>query len=128
VRSFVAGVGDEPAQLRLAGLPGGQRCLDVTEHLVERPAEPADLGARVCLPDPVRKRDLATLQRQVADLGCSGRVGPSGRCASRIQAVPARPIRTSALPKTITSMSSSRGASWVVFINLIIQGEAAGQL
>ena len=85
---LVAGVGREAAQPGLAGVPPGQRGLDVAEHPVERLAELADLGARIGVPDPVRQRHLAAGQRQLGDLG-RGRGHPaSGRSESRTQPVP----------------------------------------
>ena len=43
---FVAGVGDELAYARLAGVPRGQCAGDAVEHSVQRGAELADLGVR----------------------------------------------------------------------------------
>ena len=51
---LVAGVGDELAQPHLAVLAGLQRGADVVEHLVERGADLADLGARVGVAAPAR--------------------------------------------------------------------------
>ncbi len=66
----MGGIGDEAAHLGLAGLPGGERLLDVVQHVVERLSHPADLGRGV----GVRRRDadgqghLAAVERQLGDL------------------------------------------------------------
>ena len=56
---LVAGIGGEPAQPRLAGVPARERGLDVPEHPVERGAELADLGPLVGVGHPVRQVNLA---------------------------------------------------------------------
>ena len=46
VAQLVGRVGHELPHLGLARLPGGQRLLDVVQHVVERLPDPADLGGR----------------------------------------------------------------------------------
>ena len=71
---LVAGVGDELAYPRLAGLPGGERGGDVAEHPVERAADLPDLGAGIGVGgrDPHGQGDLAAVQRQFGDPGGGG--------------------------------------------------------
>ena len=52
---LVRGVGQEPPQPVLGVLARGERGLDLPQHLVQRAAEPADLGARVRRLDPPRQ-------------------------------------------------------------------------
>ena len=69
------GVGDELADLGLAGLAGGQRLLDVVQHVVERLPDPADLGRGVGVGrrDAYGQGHLAAVQRQLGDLLGGGR-------------------------------------------------------
>ena len=67
---LVAGVGDEAAHLLLALLASRQGGCHVTEHAVERGAEPADLGALVVDRAPARRarrrRGRAAARRRAA--------------------------------------------------------------
>ncbi len=72
---LVAGVGDEPPDPGLAGLPGRQRLGDVAEHGVQRRADLADLGAPigVGVGHPDAEGHLAAVQGHRRDLVCGGR-------------------------------------------------------
>ena len=72
---FVAGVGDELAHPRLAGVPRGQRAGDAVEHPVQRGAELADLGVRarrIHLDDRRRQPHLAAVELEVGHLPGGG--------------------------------------------------------
>jgi len=69
---LVAGVRDELPQPGLRRLPLRERGLHVTEHLVQRLPQPANLGARVGCRYPLRQRDFAAPQGQRAHLGRGG--------------------------------------------------------
>jgi hypothetical protein len=66
---LVAGVGDKPAQPRLALLPCGQRAADVVEHPVQRHAHLPDLGNWIGIGHPLDELHLAPVQRQRAHPG-----------------------------------------------------------
>ena len=73
---FVAGVGDELPNPRLAGMPRRQRAGDAVEHPVQRRAELADFGVRARRIDPDDRRgqpNLAAVELEVGHL--SGRRG-----------------------------------------------------
>ena len=73
---FVAGVGDELAYPRLAGVPRGQRARDAVEHPVQRGAELADFGVRagrIDLDDRRGQPHLAAVEFEVGHL--PGRFG-----------------------------------------------------
>ena len=75
VAQLVRRVGHELPDLRLARLPGGQRLLDVVEHVVEREPDPADLGIGMGVGrrHPDGEGDLTAVQRQLRHLLRRGR-------------------------------------------------------
>ena len=80
---LVAGVGHEPAHpvlgvpgVRLAGLPGPVGGLDPAEHGVERPGQPADLGALAGMSDPAGQVTAGDRLRGLLDPGERGQAGP----------------------------------------------------
>ncbi len=70
---FVAGVGDELTDPRLAGIPRGQRTGDAIDHPVQRRAELADLGVRarrIDLDDRRRQPHFAAVEFEIGHLPC----------------------------------------------------------
>ncbi len=84
VAQLVRRVGHELTDLGLARLPGGQRLLDVVEHVVEREPDPADLGVGIGVGrrHPDGEGDLAAVQRQLRHLLSRGRDPVQGTQAS----------------------------------------------
>ena len=71
----MAGVRDEPAhpllglvRRRLGLLPGVECGLDLAQHRIQRPAEAADLGARVTLRHPPVQVTVRDLSRRLLDV------------------------------------------------------------
>ncbi len=64
---LVRRVRDEPAQPLLRGGALVERLLDLAEHRVQRPSEPADLGARIVVLDALREVAARDRRRRVLD-------------------------------------------------------------
>ena len=76
----MGGVGDEPAQLGLGGLPGGEGSLHVAQHPVEGGGQLRHLmiGVHSRVGDGSRDADLAMVQVQLRDCRGRRRQGPQG--------------------------------------------------
>ena len=123
---LVAGVGDEPAHPGLAGLPRGQGVGDVVEHPVQRAADLADLGARigVGIRHPLGQRDLAPVQRQLADPG-GGRGDPAQRPQRAAHDDAAR--RPWPAASAIAATASSTRISRSTVVSTVAQRQAGDQ-